>query len=182
MLQSHPIEEPHLDFSSWREHFNNNSNNNDAPSSSRHALDLPTSWTQTFDQSLLRLDNVSNNRFSLIDRVMNDNNTQRSIPQQSILSQPELLPPQLPPFDNNFQQTSSSSSSSSHNSEEQNDQDIESVWEQSSQQQDINTLKPLTWDDHIQPTPFLTELPLLVSEQLFQKYIYSKETIIYEEK
>ena len=38
MLQSHPIEEPHLDFSSWRESFNNttttttnnnNNNNND---------------------------------------------------------------------------------------------------------------------------------------------------------
>ena len=31
MLQSHPIEEPHLDFSSWRESFNtttNNKNNN----------------------------------------------------------------------------------------------------------------------------------------------------------
>ena len=111
------------------------------------------------------------------------NNHNNNITSHEVTRQPhlELLrPPQLSRIDhniNNFQQQQTAIEEDNEINNQQEDvEDMESIWEQSSQKEDKHTLKPLTWDDsnNVQPTSFLTELPLLVSETLFQRYIKEK--------
>ncbi|KAI9492983.1 hypothetical protein BDB00DRAFT_825522 [Zychaea mexicana] len=182
MFRTRPfIEPPHLDFSTWNEHVENHSNDDDNNNTTFPTLDLdlPTSWAQTFD-------GLSQTGVSLIDRVIAKEQAQQqrstvtTTTTRAVESQPTtlLLLRETPISPYNVPQQQQQQQEQDTRDDDDDDDDMESIWEQplqpqqqqqQQQQGETNAKSLLTWDDRVETTkPFLTELPLYVSEAIFQ--------------